>query len=77
MSSRAEQNSAKIGFWLGDASLVYGGIGPYAWRILDALVQHHQAGWTLVLLATNPVPPELEQLARTYPDFIELDIILL
>ncbi len=43
----------KVGFWLGDVSLQYGGIGPYALRILDSLLVSNEPRWKFALLCDD------------------------
>ena len=33
----------KIGYWLGNIGIKSGGSGPYAWRILEVLLENSQA----------------------------------
>lgn len=46
----SQQRNRRVGFWLGDASAQSGGVGPYALRVLDALVADTEPGWEIVLL---------------------------
>jgi glycosyltransferase involved in cell wall biosynthesis len=45
-----DTRNRRVGFWLGDVSLEYGGIGPYALRILHSLLASHEPGWKFILL---------------------------
>ena len=67
--------SFRVGFWLGDASLEYGGIGPYALRVLTALLTEHEPGWRLVLLSNEGLPPQLETLIAQLRDSVEVRLI--
>lgn len=46
----SDGRNLKAGFWLADVSLRYGGIGPYALRILDSLLVDSEPGWKFALL---------------------------
>jgi glycosyltransferase involved in cell wall biosynthesis len=68
--------SFRVGFWLGDASPEYGGIGPYALRVLTALLTEHEPEWHLVLLSNDGIlPPQLETLVAERRDVIEIRLI--
>ncbi len=43
----------RIGFWLGHASLKFGGVGAYAWRILNSLLSNIEPGWRFELLCES------------------------
>ncbi len=61
-----DQRNFRVGFWLGDASLEYGGIGPYALRVLTSLLEDFEPGWHFVLLCAAAPPDKLrETIART------------
>ncbi len=75
MSFREGQPGFRIGFWLGDVSLEYGGIGPYALRILDALLAEHEPGWHLVLLCESLLAEQLARVTAGYRSFTEIQII--
>ncbi len=61
------RRSFKVGFWLGDASMHLGGVGPYALRILNSLLTDAEAaGWQFVVLCDD----EAQKLAeRVIPEF--------
>lgn len=75
MTSQESQRKFRVGFWLGDASLDYGGIGPYAFRILHALLAEHEVGWHFVLLCDSNVADKLAPLAAKHAEFVEIGFI--
>lgn len=44
------QRIFKVGYWLGHVSLQYGGIGPYALRVISSLLAEFNPGWHMALL---------------------------
>lgn len=75
MISPGAQRKFRVGLWLGDASLDYGGIGPYAFRILDALLTERELGWHFVLLCDSKVADKLADLAARNAEFVEVHLI--
>ena len=75
MTSLGEQRSLRVGFWLGEASLEYGGIGPYAFRILDAVLTERPPGWKLVLLCSDKATDKIELRVARHADHIEINPI--
>lgn len=65
----------RIGFWLGDASAEYGGIAPYAQRVLAALMSDAEPGWRIVLLCGNDIPFKIKQLMGDHPGLVEISPI--
>lgn len=69
------QRGFRVGFWLGDASLEYGGIGPYAFRVLTALVEDHEPGWRIVLLCGSEPGEKLKRTVARFPCAVEVSLI--
>lgn len=74
-TSMSEQRSFRIGFWLGDASLEYGGIGPYAFRVFTSLLEDFEPGWHLVLLCDSEPPETLKRKMAEFPGVVEISLI--
>lgn len=70
-----EQRSFRIGFWLGDASLEYGGIGPYAFRILTSLLEDSEPGWHFVLLCDSEPTETLKRRIIDFPGLVDISFI--
>lgn len=75
MISHGERRNRRVGFWLGDTSLAYGGIGPYAFRILDALLAERQQGWQFVILCQSNAREEIAQRLAQHAEFVEINSI--
>jgi glycosyltransferase involved in cell wall biosynthesis len=58
----SKRKNFRVGFWLGDASLEHGGIGPYALRVLTSLLTESEQGWQIVILCAGEAPQKLLQL---------------
>lgn len=69
------RQSFRIGFWLGDASLEYGGIGPYAFRILTSLLEDSEPGWHFVLLCDSEPSETLRRRFADFPGVVEISLI--
>jgi len=65
----------KVGFWLGQASLRYGGIAPYALRILDSLLANNEPGWSFVLLCDTEALSNVRQIIKDYDRIVEVRTI--
>jgi glycosyltransferase involved in cell wall biosynthesis len=71
----SDQRIFRIGFWLGDASLEYGGIGPYAFRVLTSLLEDFEPGWHFVLLCNAEPPETLKRTIANFPGVAEISLI--
>ncbi|MBA2734058.1 MAG: hypothetical protein H0U54_14415, partial [Acidobacteria bacterium] len=71
----SDQRIFRIGFWLGDASLEYGGIGPYAFRVLTSLLEDFEPGWHFVLLCNAEPPETLKRTIANFPGVVEISLI--
>ncbi len=71
----SDQRSFRVGFWLGDASLEYGGIGPYALRVLTALLEDFEPGWHFVLLCDSAPPDKLQETIARFPGVADICLI--
>ena len=71
----SSQQSFRIGFWLGDASLEYGGIGPYAFRVLTSLLEDFEPGWHFVLLCDCEPSETLKRTIMDFPGVVEISLI--
>jgi|GEM_PF-464328 len=70
-----DQRISRIGFWLGDASLEYGGIGPYAFRVLTSLLEDSEPGWHFVLLCDSEPAETLKKTIADFPGVVETSLI--
>jgi glycosyltransferase involved in cell wall biosynthesis len=73
--SMSNQQSFRVGFWLGDASLEYGGIGPYALRVLTSLLEDYEPGWHFVLLCDAAPPEKLKSTLAQFPGVVDIRLI--
>jgi len=71
----SDQRISRIGFWLGDASLEYGGIGPYAFRVLTSLLEDFEPGWHFVLLCDSEPPETLTRTIADFPGVVGISLI--
>lgn len=71
----SNQRSYKVGFWLGDASLEYGGIAPYALRVLTALLEEFEQGWQFVLLCDSEPSLYLQRTITQFPGVVDIRLI--
>ena len=69
------QQSSRFGFWLGDVSLEYRGIGPYAFRVLTSLLEDFEPGWHFVLLCDAEPPETLKRTLADFPGHVEISLI--
>lgn len=69
------QRSFRVGFWLGDASLEYGGIGPYASRVLTSLLEDFEPGWHFVLLCDAAPTDKLKEIIASFPGIVDIRVI--
>lgn len=57
----------KIGYWLGEASLEGGGTTPYAWRVLEILLEQSQLyNFEVIILCSDKVQEACEQVIKKY-----------
>jgi glycosyltransferase involved in cell wall biosynthesis len=56
----------RVGYWLGDASLQSGGVGPYAWRTLRLLLSNPQENIKLIILCYAQAEARVRELLANY-----------
>ncbi len=69
------EQRCRIGYWLGHASLEYGGIGPYALRTILSLLAKAEPGWHFVLLCRPELEHCVKNLIALAPQDAEIHLI--
>lgn len=71
----SHQREFRVGYWLGHLSLQYGGVGPYAVRIINALLEEEEPGWQFALLCHAEEQQTVKQILTAARQRTEVHVI--